>query len=55
MELVASTLGMAPARSIPIDCPRQRRRIAQHAETGQIGKRPGSYLENIGLGLKPQG
>jgi hypothetical protein len=39
---------MAPARSVPIDSPRQRRRIAQNAETGQIGERPGSYLVNVG-------
>jgi hypothetical protein len=39
---------MTPARSVSIDSPRQRRRIAQNAETGQIGERPGSYLVNVG-------
>jgi hypothetical protein len=43
-----STLGIVPARSIPIDRPCQRRRIVLNAETGQIGERSGSYLVNVG-------
>jgi len=39
---------MAPGSFHPHQQPRQRRRIAQNAETGQIGERSGSYPVNVG-------